>query len=247
MHPLTRDFPKPLLPVADRPVLDYLIEGMVGLDSLEQIHIVSNDRFHTHFQVWLNQHLGQGTFGQVGVHLHNDGTRENEHRLGASGCLQLVLEQVGEPSRLLVSAGDNIYRFSLAPLWRKFLQDDRHYIVALPEGNEERLKRTGVLEFGSGNRVRRLHEKPEHPPSHWSCPPLYFLQPPAWRELEQFLGTSGNHDAPGHFIDFLCQRQVVQAFKLQSGRLDIGSIASYHDADRLLREGQELRENGQGE
>lgn len=246
MHPLTQDFPKPLLPVADRPVLDYLVEEMLGLAGIEHIHIVSNDRFHEHFQLWLNHHMERGSFGSVGVHIHNDGTTDNEHRLGASGCLQLVLENVGEPTRAVVSAGDNIYRFSLASLWHDFLQDNQHYIVALPENNTENLKRTGVLEFGSGNRVKRFHEKPEYPPSHWSCPPLYFLQPTAWAELKKFLQSSGNHDAPGHFIDFLCQRQPIFAFKLESSRLDIGSIESYHEADRLLRMEQGELKNSQG-
>lgn len=86
-----------------------------------------------------------------------------------------------------------------------------HHIVALPEMNREKLKETGVLELGGKDRVLRLHEKPKLPPSMWICPPLYFFQPSLWLKIESFLRTSGNHDAPGHFIDYVCQQESVDA------------------------------------
>jgi dTDP-glucose pyrophosphorylase len=108
--------------------------------------------------------------------------------------------------------------------------------VALAEPNKEKLHKTGVLEIEETNRVLRLHEKPESPPSNWICPPLYFFQPSVWLQLDSFLQTSGNHDAPGHFIDYLRRQEPVEAFRLKSLRLDIGSIDSYHAADRKLRQ-----------
>ena len=235
MYPLTRDFPKPLLPVADKPVIDYLMEDIVTLDSVSAVHIVSNGKFYTYFQQWLEDHRKRGSFTGVEVHIHNDGCMDNEHRLGASGCLQLALQAINGPTRLLVSAGDNIYRFRLGPLWSRFLDSESHYVVALPEHNRDNLKRTGVLEFNSDGRVVRLHEKPEIPPSHWSCPPLYFLQPSVWQILDSFLHSSANRDAPGYFVDYLCGRETVNAFQLDSSRLDIGSIATWEAADRIVR------------
>ena len=142
---------------------------------------------------------------------------------------------IDQPGRVLVSGGDNIYRFDLKPLWDHFLQDRHHRIVALAEIRKAKLLKTGVLELGEKNRVLRLHEKPSRPPSTWICPPLYFFQPSIWHCLDRFLMTTGNHDAPGHFIDYLCQQEPVSAFCLDSTRLDIGSIESYHDADRRMR------------
>ena len=84
MYPLTRDFPKPLLPVADKPVIDYLMEDIVTLDSVSAVHIVSNGKFFTHFQKWLEDHRERGSFTGFPVHIHNDGCMDNEHRLGAS-------------------------------------------------------------------------------------------------------------------------------------------------------------------
>lgn len=238
MYPLTKHFPKPLLKVAGKPVLDYLLDQIAAMPDICSVHIVSNDRFFDHFSDWRDAHRAAGSFGSLELLVHNDKTTDNENRLGAAGDLQLALKMIGRPSGILVSGGDNIYRFSLAPLLARFLGSDRHYVVALPEKKAENLRKTGVLELDHHNRVVRLHEKPARPISSWICPPLYFFQPSVWRVLDSFLQTAANHDAPGHFIDYLCRRETVEAFLPDAGRLDIGSIESYHRADRELSEEQ---------
>jgi glucose-1-phosphate thymidylyltransferase len=235
MYPLTRDFPKPLLPVADKPVIDYLMDQLVDLPELRVVHIVGNARFFNHFEDWRRNYIKKIQRKNLSIEIYNDGATANENRRGASVDLQLVLKSVSETSRTLVSAGDNIYRFSIRPLWQKFLDSRHHYIVALPERDADNLKKTGVLELDANGRVMRQHEKPEQPQSTWSCPPLYFLHASAWSKLDEFIESSDNIDAPGYFIDYLCQKEDVYAFKLNASRLDIGSVESYQDADRLMR------------
>jgi glucose-1-phosphate thymidylyltransferase len=241
MYPLTRNFPKPLLPVADRPVVDYLLEQIAGLPSIRAVHLVSNARFHDHFRRWRDNHCEQETWGGLDIEVHNDGCLDNDSRLGAAGDLALALKLIGAPDKILVSGGDNIYRFALAPLWSDFLRGGEHRVVALAETEPAKLHKTGVLEFGDNDRVLRLHEKPEVPPSQWICPPLYFFQASVWKELDAFLATSADNDAPGHFIDYLCTTSRVKGFRLNSSRLDIGSIDSYQFADQLLRKGSSVR------
>jgi len=236
MYPLTENLPKPLLTIADRPVIDYLMDQMADLPQVQAIHIVSNAKFIDHFLNWQSGLAAGGAADTTTVRIHNDGATANEHRLGAAADLQLALKTMARPSRVLVSAGDNIYRFSIKPLWEKFLQSDHHHVVALPETDGQKLKRTGVLELGESDRVWRLHEKPQSPPSTWTCPPLYFFQASVGQQLDAFLETSENRDAPGYFIDYLCRREPVHAFRLNSTRLDIGSIDTYQQADRILRQ-----------
>jgi glucose-1-phosphate thymidylyltransferase len=236
MYPLTENLPKPLLTVADRPVIDYLMDQMADLPQVQAIHIVSNAKFFGHFLNWQSSLAAGGTVDATTVRVHNDGATANENRLGAAADLQLVLKTITRPSKVLVSAGDNIYRFSIKPLWEKFLQSDHHHVVALPETDGQKLKRTGVLELGKNDRILRLHEKPQSPPSTWTCPPLYFFQASVGPQLDSFLKTSEDCDAPGHFIDYLCRREPVHAFRLHSTRLDIGSIDTYQQANRILRQ-----------
>jgi glucose-1-phosphate thymidylyltransferase len=236
LYPLTRDFPKPLLPVADRPVIDHLMDQIVGLPGIESIHIVTNARFYEHFTRWRRNWLACLAPRDITLTIYNDGARANENRLGACADLQLVFRQAGRAGAYLVSAGDNIYLFRIADLWRRFLRGHRHCIVALQEKDPEILKKTGVPVFGEGDRVLGLLEKPDNPPPGWFCPPLYFLRPSAREVLEDFLGVDGPVDAPGLFIDYLCHREAVTAIKLNEKRLDIGNLESYHRADRLLRD-----------
>ena len=235
MYPLTRDFPKPLLPVADRPVINYLLDQLVEIPQLHAVHIVSNDRFFPHFEKWREDYLKSEPAKILPIEIYNDGADANESRLGAAADLQLVLKHIPDNSRILVSAGDNIYRFSINSLCQQFLQSRHHYVVALPEMDESKLKKTGVLELDAQDRVIRQHEKPDRPQSTWSCPPLYFLQASARSRLEAFLNSSPNSDAPGYFIDYLCQTELVYAFKLSASRLDIGSMDTYREADRIMR------------
>jgi len=167
------------------------------------------------------------------IELLNDGAMDNDHRLGASADFQLVMKTISKPTRIMVTAGDNIYGFGIRPLWEQFLQGDRHYIVALPETDRKKLKRTGVLAMD--DRVTRLYEKPANPPSEWFCPPLYFFQSSVSEQLDVFLTAHAASDAPGYFIDFLSRKDSVYAFRRQASRLDIGSIESYRAADHFLR------------
>jgi len=234
MYPLTADFPKPLLPVAGKPVIDYLVEQIIDLPEVTRIHVVTNAKFIEHFNVWQVKWRSAMASKKIALDIHNDGSTDNANRLGAAADLRFVFKQIAKPTKVLVSGGDNIFRFRLEPLWRDFLIGPRHYVIALPETNANQLMKTGVLALGKENRVLRLHEKPKHPVSKWFCPPLYFLQPTAWPRLDEFLRTSKNDDAPGYFIDFLSRKESVHAFKVNASRLDIGSIDSYREAQEAL-------------
>jgi glucose-1-phosphate thymidylyltransferase len=236
MYPLTRDFPKPLLSIADRPVMDYLMDQLLDLKDLRAIHVITNDRFHDHFDSWRQNWLPGLAARRIALEIHNDGATTNENRLGACADLQFGLQQIAGTSKMLISAGDNIFRFAIEPLWQRFIKSQDHYIIALPETDKTKLLRTGVPTLGANDRVLRLHEKPQTPPSTWCCPPLYFLQPSARLRLDEFIQLAQHRDAPGHFIDYLCQKERVYAFKVNvGGRLDIGNINSYRRADELMR------------
>ncbi|MBI9085645.1 MAG: nucleotidyltransferase family protein [Desulfobacterales bacterium] len=234
LYPLTRSFPKPLLPVADKPVIDYLVDQIAVLPTIDTLHIVTNAKFYDHFRKWAGQKAAAGAVS-IPIIIHNDKTSCNAHRLGAVADLQLVLKSLPSPQPMLVAAADNIFRFSFAGLCERFLREKRHLVVALPQTDRHKLQKTGVLALDDEDQVLRLHEKPIDPPSTWSCPPLYFLRPSAIGHLDTLLATENQPDAPGHFIEYLCRREPVMAQRLDGTRLDIGDIDSYHDADKRLR------------
>ncbi len=108
-------------------------------------------------------------------------------------------------------------------------------MVALPERDPQRLRRTAVLKLASDDRVLEMQEKPEDPASQWSCPALYFLQPAAMKRLPEYLSSETVKDAPGHFLAYLVKREPVYAVRIEGARLDIGTLHSYREADAVLR------------
>ena len=136
MYPVTKDFPKSLLSIADRPVMDYLMDQLLDLKDLRAIHVISNARFHDHFDNWRQTWLPALVEKEIALEIHNDGATANEYRLGACADLQFGLRQIAGSSKMLVSAGDNIFRFAIAPLWQEFLKSSDHYLIALPETDQ---------------------------------------------------------------------------------------------------------------
>ncbi|MBT7822188.1 MAG: nucleotidyltransferase family protein [Candidatus Marinimicrobia bacterium] len=229
MYPLTKNTPKPLLKVGGRSVLDYLMDALNELSELKDIYIISNDKFYTHFKKWKSEFHHE----TKQIHILNDGSKTNEDRLGAAGDLHFAFQNTGAFSETLVVGGDNIFLFPLKPLWDKFLDQEHHMITALHEEKLNSLQRTGVLELSDLNQVIRLHEKPKKPPSQYFSPPLYLFKSSAKNRLVHYMNDVKSMDASGHFVDYLCQKETVQAIKSEEGRLDIGNMESYQKANEL--------------
>ena len=102
-----------LLPLAGRPMLDYLLDRIREVEDVEEIHVVTNSRFAPTFRDW----------APADVTVHDDGTTSNEDRLGAIGDLAFTIERAGlEGEDLLVVAGDNLVGYSLPEFvgfWRE--------------------------------------------------------------------------------------------------------------------------------
>ena len=237
LYPLTRDFPKHLLPVAGKPVIDYLVEQILDFKDLSGIHVVTNANFFDLFEEWKIKWSEK-----INITIHNNGISDNDNRLGPSGDLQFVLKRIQRPSRIMVAAADNIFRFRLEPLWERFRTSQSHYIVGLSESNKEVLRKTGVPLMGENDRVLRLFEKPDNPISPWAVPQLYFFQPSVWRLMDAFHAHGLRRGEKEHFLDYLCRIEALYLFKIYGTRFDIGTVESYQTADRCLQKAPVLQE-----
>lgn len=235
MYPLTRERPKALLPVAGKPVLDYLVEQLIRLPGLTAVHLVSNGYFYEQFKAWQNRVEAELAAAAITMTLHNNGLTRNEERLGANGDLALVLARTQHPAGALIAAGDNILLFDLLPIWQRFRSERRNLVLALAQADQAKLRRTGVLLLDDDDRVLALLEKPNEPPSRWTCPPFYFLTGQALQLARPFLNQPEPPDAMGHLIAYLADKTPIFAVKVAGRRLDIGSPDSYLEADKIIR------------
>ena len=235
MYPLTKNRPKPLLPVGGKPALDYLIKEIMTLQEINDIYIVTNNRFFKQFIEWKSNWDKSMKKTGKSIHLINDGSTSNDNRLGVAKDLDFVFQQTSSFSEVLVVGGDNIPLFRLKEYWLSFLNRKDHFVMALMDDDKERLSRTGVLLLSEDNRVLRIYEKPTNPPSNQFCPLLYFLKSSAKRQLTEYLSNKGENNETGNFVDHLCQVETVNAFFPDKGRLDIGDMESYKEADEIIK------------
>lgn len=238
MGSLTARTPKPLLAVAGQPILDYLLEQLAELDGLDAIHVASNSRYVENFSDWAgkwNEKIGPE------LTVHDNGSSTNADRLGAIGDLELVLRRIAPTAGALVAAGDNIYRFSLRPFWNAFRDSGHSHVLGLQETDPRKLRRTGVLELGSENRVRRLHEKPQEPPSTRACPSLYALSDSALARVAGYLADDRSSDEIGRFVAYLASREPLYAYTTAGERLHVGSPEALSQAERALSREVSLR------
>lgn len=230
LYPLTKDRAKPLLEVAGKTITDHIVEKIVQVPEVDEIIIVTNNKFAHQFEDWVEQANYDIKFTVV-----NDGTLSNDTRLGAIGDIQFVIEQENITDDLMILAGDNLFEFSLAE-FVKFSKDIETDAIAMyEEDNMAQLHRSGVAEVEKDTRrIIGFEEKPEAPKSNLSVPVFYVLKSQTLPLIKQYLNDGLNPDAPGNFIPYLLQHKDTYAFIFDGKRYDIGTLESYENVQKIF-------------
>lgn len=236
LHPLTLHTPKPLLPVAGKPIAQYMAEHLAATPAIERLLVVTNGRFAADFRAW-----GTRLASRFTVEVVDDGTTTNETRLGAIGDIAYSLEQHPELRHqpLFVLGGDNLVDFRLADLVADFQDRNAAGIAAtvvalVREDDPAQLRRSGVVTLDAAGRVAGFVEKPADPPSDLTCPPFYVFPPAALALLPAYLATGESPDAPGNFIAWLYRQHPVYGHVFAEPRYDVGTPETYASVCRLF-------------
>src|SRR2546426_8324413 len=89
LHPLTLTQPKPLLPVAGKPMIDHVLDNLAPIGGIDRVYVVTNAKFAGHFQRWADAYRA----AKLNFTVVNDGSTDDTNRLGAIGDLNLVLSR----------------------------------------------------------------------------------------------------------------------------------------------------------
>jgi glucose-1-phosphate thymidylyltransferase len=225
LYPLTENFPKPLLEVGGKPILDWLIEDLDKAGLVDGYVVVTNHRFAPVFEKWA---AGRN------VSVVDDGSSSNEGRLGAVRDMQLGIDAVGVEDDLLVMAGDNLLSFSLCVFLDYARSKGTSCIMRYHEPDPAKLRKTGVIELGADDKVLSMEEKPTEPKSNWCCPPFYYLEAADVPKVGEAIESGCGVDAPGSFIAWLCGQTVVHAWEMPGRRYDIGDLQSYEAVKKIF-------------
>lgn len=231
LYPLTQDKPKPLLSIAGRPLLDHLIQNLESITSLEQTVIVSNARFYKQFTQWRKTFAAKKKISIV-----NDGTTDNEHRLGAILDLRLGMNALKKESDLMVLAGDNLFDLDLSDFASYSESKRPAATVGVYDVKDLKLApKYGLIKTDSSGKITAFLEKPKDPPTTLASMGIYFFPKETLVYVDRYLDSGGNPDAPGFYISWLRQQIDIYAFEFRGTWFDIGDLDSYYKADEFFK------------
>lgn len=111
LYPLAEHFPKPLLEVGEKSILDWLVDDLVTDTDIDEFVVISNHKFAQHLEDWKNNKEKARPYA---ITVIDDGTSTNETWLGAVKDIQLAANSLNLTDDLLVIAGDNVLDFSFS-------------------------------------------------------------------------------------------------------------------------------------
>ncbi len=225
LYPLTENFPKPLLEVQGKTILDWLIDDIDTLGAVDEYVVISNHKFAHHFDAWAEKKTQKIT-------VLDDGTTSNETRLGAVKDIQFAIDELKLDSDMLVIAGDNLLDFSLTKFIRYAKEKGSSAIMRYYEPEEKRLLKSGVVTVDSDDRIIEMTEKSPNPASHWCTPPFYYYTREDARLVEEGISSGCGTDAPGSYIAWLSRKTKVYAMEMPGARYDIGNLESYEKVQK---------------
>jgi glucose-1-phosphate thymidylyltransferase len=234
LRPLTDEVAKPLLPVAERPMVDWIADRIDECDEIEGVHVVTNSVYAPAFERWA---------ADRGITVHDDGTSSNETRLGALGDIQLAVREGGlGADGLLVIAADNLFAFSLADYIAFWRAKGGSALAVHRLADPALAPLYGVVELDGDDRVVGMEEKPEQPRSDLVSTATYLFSAVHLGLLERYLAEGNRPDPPGAFLTWLAEREPVYGFRFSESWLDIGDPAQLLDADNRYRAASGLPE-----
>jgi glucose-1-phosphate thymidylyltransferase len=233
LRPLTENQAKPLLPLANRPIIDYIYDAIAEVDDVDAVHVVTNNKFATNFEQWAANHNGR-----VPITVHNDGTLTNEDRLGAIGDIRFTVERAGlMGDDLLIIAGDNLFDLDLnrfVTFWRG--KGDGSAIALYQFPDMELVKQYSTAELDPNERITAFIEKPENPTTNLVGIATYIYHRDHVPLVERYLSEGNGPDQPGKFIAWLHQHVPVYGYRFEGMWLDIGNKEQLLHADNQMRE-----------
>lgn len=226
---LTRNFPKPLLKIGESTILGRMLDDIDRIPDIDEHIIITNHRFAHIFEEWASQQ----SYSKP-VTIVDDGTSDNETRLGAVCDLLFAMDKLSINDDMLVVAADNILLFSFRDFVDFAKSKGASCIMCHEQPSIERLQRTGVVVLDDDCKVLDMEEKPQVPKSHWAVPPFYIYLRKDLDLVRHSVENGCGKDAPGNLAHYMVDNTVMYAWPMSAGRFDIGSLDSYEEAMKLF-------------
>ncbi|MEY2500104.1 MAG: glucose-phosphate thymidylyltransferase [Verrucomicrobiota bacterium] len=232
LYPLTLTKAKPLLEVAGKPMIDWVLDNLEAVPDLERVYVVTNRKFVKDFQAWAEQYRTRKP--KFAIEIIDDGSTDDSDKLGAIGdiCLAITRHDLGNDD-LIIVAGDNLFSEPLADFARA-ARTSEATLAAYDVGDLEAIKKYSSITTDSDGVITRFEEKPREPENTIAGIALYYFSRAVVPLFTTYIAAGNNPDQPGRFIQWLYQRKPVKTFQIKGTWFDIGSKETLEEANQIF-------------
>ncbi|MFA6216052.1 MAG: nucleotidyltransferase family protein [Candidatus Omnitrophota bacterium] len=232
LYPLTKDTPKPLLDLGGRAIIDYIIDKIKTVKAINEVVIVSNNKFYSQFNEWLSRKPKD----TLKYRLVNDGSNTVEDRLGAVGDINLSIKECAIDDDLLIVAGDNLFDFSLNDFILFARKNSPYHAICLYRDDNEAtdLTRFGIAQVDSNSLVTDFQEKPKSPKSRFIATCIYFIPKQKIHLINNYMGQGNYNDTPGSYIKWLTKHDRVYGNVCKGTWFDLGDLEALKEASQQV-------------
>jgi glucose-1-phosphate thymidylyltransferase len=232
LYPLTLTQPKPLLPVAGQPMIDYVLDNLAPIGGIDRIYVVTNAKFAGHFQQWSADYRAKKA--KLNFTIVNDRSTDDTNKLGAIGDIHFVLTSQNVTDDIIVVAGDNLFSEKLSDFGRFCREKNAPVLAVYDVGNLEEIKKYNAINLDGDGRITFFEEKPKNPTSTLTGIALYFYPKATLSLIKQYIAEGNNPDQPGRLVQWLYPRMPVYTWKVPGLWYDIGSKETLEKANKIF-------------
>lgn len=232
LYPLTLTQPKPLLPVAGKPMVEYVLDNLAPIGGIDRVIVVTNAKFAGHFQKWADNY--RATKSKFEFTVVNDGSTDDTNKLGAIGDINYVIDKEKVDDDIIIVAGDNLFSDKLGD-FGKFIREKNAPVLAVYDvGNLEEIKKYNSISIDPQGKITFFEEKPKEPKSTLTGIALYYYPRSTIKLIKQYIAEGNNPDQPGRLVQWLYTRTPVYTWRVPGLWYDIGSKETLEEANKIF-------------
>lgn len=225
---LTKELPKPMIPVAGRPTLEYIVDHLDG-------HGIEEAAMALHYL----SHVITGHFGdrRGNVRFHYSFAPEDH---GTAGAVRRASRYVSD-NPLLVVSGDVLSNFDLSALLEEHFSRGSRFTIGLTKVNDP--SQYGVARTDENGRIVGFVEKPQNYPekSCWVNAGIYVMD----RSILPLIPAEQFFDISRNLIPRMMEQGIdIHGSKLDGHWFDIGTPETLDEANGFFRQREGRRGRG---
>jgi glucose-1-phosphate thymidylyltransferase len=232
LYPLTLNQPKPLLKVADKPMIEHVLDNVATIPYIDHAYVVTNEKFVDHFTAWSDGYRHpqlRFTFTIV-----NDGSTDDSNKLGAIGDTYLVITRHQINDDIIVVGGDNLFSSDLSEFGEFCRRKQAPVLGVYDVGNLEEIKKYNAIEIDDADRITYFEEKPAQPKSTLTGIALYYYPASTVPMIHQYMQQGNNPDQPGRLVQWMYTRTPFYVWRVPGIWYDVGSKETLEEANQVF-------------